>query len=63
MITARKNNPEDRMPNANKSAMALQAIQNKQTISETASEHACSRTTVYKHKEIALTVSIEISLS
>jgi len=57
MITALKNNHKDKMPNAKKSAMALQAIQNKQTISEIAREHACSRTTVYKHKEIALTAA------
>jgi hypothetical protein len=57
MITAHKKNREKKLPAAKKSTIALQAIQNKHTISEIAREHACSRTTVYKQKEIALTAA------
>ena len=57
MITAHKKNREKKLPAAKKSTIALQAIQNKNTISEIAREHACSRTTVYKQKEIALTAA------
>ena len=57
MITAHKKNREKKLPAAKKSTIALQAIQNKLTISEIAREHACSRTTVYKQKEIALTAA------
>ena len=57
MITAHKKNREKKLPAAKKSTIALQAIQNKHTISEIAREHACSRTTVSKQKEIALTAA------
>lgn len=57
MITALKKNHIKKIPAATKCAIALQAIENKRTISELSREYSCSRTTVYKQKEIALTAA------
>lgn len=54
MITAHKKNQEKRIPSETKCAIALQALSQKQTITELSKLYHCSRTTVHKQKNKAL---------
>lgn len=57
MIAAYKKNHTQRIPANIKLHIALQAMKRTQPVTEIAEQHNCSRTTVYKQQEKAITAA------